>query len=268
MKGMSRRPYIGVTGPNKGGHSAWLGTRLMIWLNGGRAIRITPKNPQSAHELNGLVIGGGADVHPARYKEHLLHEIKTESRRALHLNFAFFASILIWLFRRSLSTYESRRKQDVERDNFEFEKLREAVVQGIPVLGICRGSQLINVYWGGTLYQNIQEFYVEQPNLRSVRPRKLIHVESGTVLARILDRSRAKVNSLHDQSVKDVAPQLRVSARESNGVVQAIEHKTLPFMLGVQWHPEFMPYRRDQRRVFHHLVEAARVQTSVSAEGG
>ena len=261
MKGMSKRPYIGVTGPDEGGRAAWLGIKMMIWLNGGRALRITPKRPRSPKELHGLVIGGGADIHPARYKEHLLQEIKTESRHALRLNFTFFVSIAIWLLRKSLSTYQSRRQQDLERDAFEFAILNEAVAQGIPVLGICRGSQLINVYWGGSLYQNIQEFYSEQPNLRSVRPRKLIHVESGTVLARILDRTRAKVNSLHDQSVKDVAPPLRVSARESNGLVQAIEHKTLPFMLGVQWHPEFMPYRRDQRRVFYHLVKAARVHS-------
>jgi putative glutamine amidotransferase len=261
MKDMSKRPKIGVTGPVDGGTAAWLSTKLMIWLNGGRAVRITPDHPVSIHELHGLVIGGGADIHPARYKEELLSTIKTETKHARHWNLAFIASVILWLFREWLSTHETRRRQDLKRDELEFQMLSQAAAYQIPVLGICRGSQLINVFWGGSLHQDTREFYAERPNLRTMRPRKLIHVESGTVLARILERTRAKVNSLHDQSVKDVAPDLKVCARESNGVIQAIEHKSLPFMLGVQWHPEFMPYRREQRRVFHHLVEAARVHS-------
>jgi putative glutamine amidotransferase len=256
----SSRPIIGVTGPDVGGDIAWICTHFMIWLAGGKAVRITPNRFADVSELHGLVLGGGADIDPKRYKgEKLVDSIKKESKKVRHINMNFMVSIGLWLLRRFLSIKSSRGHLDAARDEMEFTLLKECVEKEIPVLGICRGGQLINVYWGGTLYQDISSFYVEEPQLRTVRPRKLIHIMSGTTLARILDRSQAKVNSLHDQSVKDLGKDLRVSARETNGVVQAIEHRNLPFMIGVQWHPEFMPMYPEQRRFFRQLVQAARV---------
>jgi len=253
------RPVIGVTGPDEGGGVAWLCARLLIWHAGGRAMRITPSSEVDLDQLHGLVIGGGADIHPSRYREPLLRTIQSESQKVRHINLCFVVSIGLWLLRKVLSVQSSRVRKDTSRDDLEFALLKECVDRKIPVLGICRGGQLINVFWGGSLHQNIAGFYVEQPQLRTIRARKLIHVESGTTLSRILDRAQAKVNSLHDQSVKDLGKGLKIAARETNGIVQAIEHQSLPFMIGVQWHPEFMPLNPEQRRFFHHLVEAARV---------
>lgn len=262
------KPIIGVTGPDEGGGVAWFCSRAMIWWAGGRALRITPNQPQQGTPIHGLLLGGGADIHPSRYREQLLHTIQKESHKVRRINMRFLVSIALWLMRKVLSVQSSRNRKDDARDQLEFSLLEECVEKGIPVLGICRGGQLINVYWGGTLHQNISGFYTESPQLRTIRARKLIHVESGTTLSRILNRSQAKVNSLHDQSVKDLGKGLRIAARETNGVVQAIEHRTLPFMLGVQWHPEFMPLNPEQRRVFHFLVQAARVYMELCPRRG
>lgn len=253
------RPQIGVTGPDEGGDIAWICTRFMIWLGGGKAVRLTPERGFEIGDIHGVVFGGGADIDPVRYKQKLIETIKKESKKVRHFNMKFVASIGLWMLRRVLSIKSSRAKVDAKRDELEFTLLKECLEREIPVLGICRGGQLINVYFGGSLHQNISSFYVETPQLRTVRPRKLIQIESGSALSRILDRSQAKVNSLHDQSVKDLGNGLRISARESNGIVQAIEHKSHPFLIGVQWHPEFMPLHREQRRFFRQLVQAARV---------
>lgn len=261
-------PHIGVTGPNEGGWVAWWCTRFSVWLAGGIAVRITPKSQVSLEKINGLILGGGADIHPSRYKEELLRTIKQESRRAGKINLRFLVAIGLWLARKILAVKSSRATNDPERDELEFRLLKEAASRGMPVLGICRGGQLINVFWGGSLYQDIQSFYVEAPQLRTIRSRKLIHIEAGTTLSRILEKPQVKVNSLHDQCVKELGRDLRVAARESNGVIQAIEHRHLPFVVGVQWHPEFLPLNREQRRVFHHFVEAAKVHREVCPREG
>lgn len=251
------RPLIGVTGPDEGGDLAWLFCKTLIWLAGGKALRLTPSRPPNDFRLNGLVLGGGADIDPKRYRQVLLTTLKKESKSVRRINSRFLLSVGIWMLRRFLSLKSSRRTLDTARDELEFGLLKSCVASQTPVLGICRGGQLINVHFGGTLHQDISTFYAERPNLRTIRPRKLIHVEPGTTLFRILCRPRAMVNSLHDQSIDQIGKDLRVSARESNGIVQAIEHRSHPFMIGVQWHPEFMPLHNTQRRFFRQLVQAA-----------
>lgn len=253
------RPVIAVCGPAEGGWVAWYLTWFALWRQGAKAIRVTPQRPVNIEEINAIVIGGGADIDPSRYKQELLQTIHQEARRVPHINSYFIISIFIWLARKVFSIPSTRYRNDHARDELEFSLLREAVTRQMPVLGICRGGQLINVFFGGTLYQDIKNFYVESPKLRTIRARKLIMIESGSALSRILDRPRVKVNSLHDQSVKDLGRGLKVSARETNGVIQAIEHESLPFMLGVQWHPEFLPLHREERKIFRQLVQAAKI---------
>ncbi len=261
---MFDRPVIAVTGPDAGGWVSWLCMRFILWREGGRALRVTPCYPASIGDIQGLVLGGGADIHPSRYKQELLKTIQAESKNVERINLRFLVSIFIWLARKILAIPPTHHRNDLGRDDLEFSLLREAAARKMPVLGICRGGQLINVFYGGSLYQDIKSFYVESPKLRTIRPRKLIQVESGTSLARILNRTRTKVNSLHDQSVRDLGRGLKISARESNGVVQAIEHQSLPFMLGVQWHPEFLPLQLEQRRIFRQLVQAAKVYAKLN----
>lgn len=254
------RPRVGVTGPDKGGWPSWLCTRWLVRASGGIPVRITPSRPRSLQGLQALILGGGADIDPARYGESILPSLKAESRhltpgRILH----FVVGVLIWLLRRLLSVPSTSKRQDHARDELEFALLAEALALRMPVLGICRGGQLINVHFGGALYQDISAFYNEHPRLRTIRARKKVCVEKGSRLARLVCGREVLVNSLHNQSVKTLGQGLRVAAREPNGVIQAIEHDELPFVMGVQWHPEFLPTHRQQRRIFHFLVEGAKV---------
>src|SRR5690606_21715603 len=179
----SGKPRIGVTGPDNGGLAAWYFTKFAIWRAGGKAKRVTPSRPCSMRQLAGLIIGGGADVDPKLYgeeKEEIIEEIKRERSliRSLLTRLLYPILYLIrLLFTTKVSMYE-----DNSRDELENGLLKEALDLHRPVLGICRGAQLINVHLGGTLYQNIREFYVETPHIKTVFPRKDICVVSQTRL--------------------------------------------------------------------------------------
>jgi putative glutamine amidotransferase len=130
--------------------------------------------------------------------------------------------------------------------------------RGLPILGICRGSQMLNIALGGTLHTDIHAVYVEAPRMRTVLPRKTIHVVEGSRLDRILRCNPCRVNALHHQSVDRVGRGLKVVARDESGIVQATEGAGPSFLLGVQWHPELLVFTRPQQRIFAALAEAAR----------
>lgn len=250
-----------MTGPDKGGLAAWWFTRLALWRAGTKAVRITPRRPRALAQLHGLIIGGGADIDPTLYGEaSSLPQVslKEQERSLGRWLLALLLFPLIYLARRILSTMTNPPGGDPARDQLESALLRQALQQELPVLGICRGAQLLNVVSGGSLYRDLADFYVEAPQLRTVWPEKLVIVETGTRLAEILGCVSCRVNSLHSQAVNDLAPDMRIAACEPNGVVQAIEHCQLPFAIGVQWHPEYLPQRRDQQSLFHALAKAAR----------
>jgi putative glutamine amidotransferase len=258
------RPVIGITGPNRGGISAWFCAAWAIRLAGGRPVRITPSRGGPSRSLDGLVIGGGADVAPERYgfvpepreAPHLKEELGGRTFRSQLRSIAgYLLSPLIYVARRIFST--KRPEADAERDILEVKLLSEAERAGAPVLGICRGAQLMNVHRGGTLHQGLESFYVESPNPWTVFPRKTVNVEPGTRLAALLGRTRCRVNSLHRQAVDQIGADLAVAACEPNGVVQAVELPGHRFYLGVQWHPEYLPQRPEQRQLFRELVRAA-----------
>lgn len=233
-------------------------TRLLIWLAGGRAVRITPKQPRPDVRFDGLVIGGGADIDPARYKEKLIESVKKEKKRALRWGMLFLFPFLLWLARKLFSLQFTSQREDKGRDDLEFPLVKHAVAHHIPVLGICRGAQLLNVALGGTLYQDISTFYVERPQLHTVLPKVRISIDRQSQLWRIFRRRSARVNALHHQAVKDLGRGLKVTARDSNGIVEAIEKPGRAFCVGVQWHPEFLPHFHSQRLLFRNLVCAAR----------
>lgn len=129
-----------------------------------------------------------------------------------------------------------------ERDAFEYRLLAEALRQQVPVLGICRGIQVINVFFGGTLYQDLPTELSPAAALhqRPDLPWDVVHpisIAGGSRLHAILGADRVEVNSTHHQSCRDVAPGFRVTATADDGVIEAIESETLP-ILGVQFHPE------------------------------
>jgi putative glutamine amidotransferase len=146
---------------------------------------------------------------------------------------------------------------DAARDAMELSLVRACLEKGKPVLGICRGAQMLNAALGGSLHQEIRELYTESPYIRSVFPRKRIQIVADSLLASILPRPVYWVNSLHHQAVHQVAPGLKVVAREDNELVQAIEFPGHPFVLGVQWHPEFLPQASTQQAIFRKLIQVA-----------
>ncbi|WP_371925145.1 gamma-glutamyl-gamma-aminobutyrate hydrolase family protein [Desulfobulbus alkaliphilus] len=260
----SRRPLIGITGPDHGGLAAWWFTRIAVWRAGGRSVRITPQHPRSIHNLSGLILGGGADVAPDLYGAKLLtpEEITVGEQGWVRRGIAFLVFPLMLLLRRILTTRNPGLNKN--RDQLEQKLLQEALAHDIPILGICRGAQLLNVTTGGTLHQHLAGFYQESPNIRSLLPRKIIAVQPESRLADILRCTTCRINALHDQAIHQPGTAVRIVATESNGVIQAIELTDKHFALGVQWHPEYLPHHRRQQRLFKALIQAAKSSSRTS----
>ena len=142
------------------------------------------------------------------------------------------------------------------RDRLETEVLRAAFSRDLPILGICRGSQMLNVVLGGDLHQDAYSVY-ESRYYRTILPKKRVDVIADTLLANVTGEDCVRVNALHSQAVQKLGEGLRVAARDDGGMIQAIERQRDPFAIGVQWHPEHLFYRRAHRRLFKALLEAA-----------
>ncbi|MEM9203609.1 MAG: gamma-glutamyl-gamma-aminobutyrate hydrolase family protein [Actinomycetota bacterium] len=169
--------------------------------------------------LDGLVLTGGADVGPDRYGA----EPETD------------------LF-----------PPEPVRDDLELALMDLAIERNLPTLGICRGLQIMNVHGGGTLHQ-----HVPAHSRYDIAPETLVDsitFEPDTVLEGVYGATR-EVNTLHHQTVDAVAADYVVSARASDGVVEGLEHASLP-LVSVQWHPEMMT-TRDSDPIFRWLIESA-----------
>ncbi|HET7410427.1 MAG TPA: gamma-glutamyl-gamma-aminobutyrate hydrolase family protein [Paracoccaceae bacterium] len=222
---MTRRPRIGVTVSARTGWRVFPFFCLALWRAGGRAIRIqTGRDRLTLEGLDGLIIGGGDDLSVELYGGRLVPE----------------------------STF------DRARDTLEMALLAEAEERRIPILGVCRGAQLINVVRGGNLHQDIFATYPDARRLYTPLPRKRIRIAPGSRLAAIKGTEPSVVNALHSQSVDRLGEDLRAVAWDEAGIVQAIESARARFVLGVQWHPEYLVFSRRDQRLFAALVEAAR----------
>ena len=161
---------------------------------------------------------------------------------------------------------------DAEPDLFEVESARDAAEQEllhgatdsrVPLLGVCRGLQIMNVAFGGTLVQDLGPDGSQHHHPQHVPDERPIHpviIEPGSLLANAVGDTRIEVNSTHHQAVDSVAPELRVTARSLDGVVEALElRRPDVWVVGVQWHPEAMQSSDPvQRRLFRALIEASR----------
>jgi len=181
--------------------------------------------------LDGLLLSGGGDIEPHHFGQ----------------------------------TRQAKLTQvDVARDRTELFLTRRAARDGLPVMAICRGVQMLNVALGGTLYQDIatQIPNALQHKYPSTCPRTYmaheVLLQPETMLSAILGNGRIPVNSFHHQSPCEIAPRLRASAHAPDGVIEALESRDDRFLLGVQWHPEDL-YGSDQRmlRLFEAFVQAA-----------
>ncbi|MEZ4632884.1 MAG: gamma-glutamyl-gamma-aminobutyrate hydrolase family protein [Deinococcales bacterium] len=138
------------------------------------------------------------------------------------------------------------------RDQFELALYKAAKTKGIPVLGICRGIQSINVAEGGSLYQHVPDLAGSiQHGQQDIggRPSHRVNLASDSLLAKAYGKLSLKTNSYHHQAVKDLGKDLRITARSADGIVEAVESTSQQFVLGLQWHPEmsFAEYSE------HHL---------------
>ncbi len=149
---------------------------------------------------------------------------------------------------------------DRERDEFEIALARRAVETGMPVFGICRGLQLLNVALGGTLVEDIPSLVEASTGHRLgfLGPTHEVEIAAGSRLRDVLGAPRVAVNSAHHQSVKMPAPGLAVTARGDDGVVEGAEAPGRAFCLAVQWHPERMNGADSTRRLFGAFLQAAR----------
>lgn len=220
----NQRPLIGVTGADKRFPVSWWFIRWALRRVGADAVYMTPGRRHIPQHLDGVIISGGDDIDPGLY----------------------------------LPDHDETAPLDRSRDEFEIRVLEQVMPTRKPVLGICRGAQLMNVVLGGTLHTDLRPMRQLTSNRRMLLPRKHLHVDSGTLLERILQTEHCRINSLHHQAIRDLGQGLRVSGRDLDAIVQAVENPDHPFRVGVQWHPEYLPQQRPQLRLFRQLVETAK----------
>jgi len=185
---------------------------------------MSPSRPADLQALDGIVISGGDDIDRGLY----------------------------------LADHEAPGPADPERDRFEIWVLEHVMGTRLPVLGICRGAQLMNVVRGGSLYPELRSLRCLTSNRRTPLARKTLRVDPDSGLCTILGRREARINSLHHQAIKDLGDGLVVSGWDLDQIVQAVEHPGERFLYGVQWHPEYLPLQAPQRALFRALVAAAR----------
>lgn len=186
--------------------------------------------------VDGLLLTGGADIAPARYGE---------------------------------APHPSVVEAEPGRDDFELAMVKEARARNLPIFAVCRGAQVLNVAYGGTLVQDIpSQIPGALPHSFAVppyQPYTLAHevwIDKDTKLAtlmcdRLTEGESCEVNSRHHQAVKQIAPGLIVSATAPDGVIEAIEDPSARFCIGVQWHPENFWRTGEFRPLFEGFLEAA-----------
>jgi putative glutamine amidotransferase len=150
-----------------------------------------------------------------------------------------------------------------ELDAFELALARQADDLGLPVLGICRGCQVLNVARGGTLFQHLPDITGGRLGHRQTEPGRVpthtVTIAPGSHLAAITGTLELEVNSFHHQAADQLGEGLRPVAWSPDGVIEAIEDPDAPFYLGVQWHAEGLVGRKEHEALFRALVEAADV---------
>lgn len=180
--------------------------------------------------IDGVYFSGGADISPLYYGEDPIKEIQII---------------------------------DHDRDEFEIKLCKKAAAKNMPMLGICRGEQIMNVAAGGTLYQDI---YVQKEKTMGHTPdftqgtyvHHKVQIMENSMLHNILKLGEISVNSYHHQAVKDAASGFKVSATSGDGIIEAIESENLSFAIGIQWHPELMYERYSEFiKIFESFIKAA-----------
>jgi putative glutamine amidotransferase len=255
--GMSR-PLIGVTvseirskedaqrvrhgEPNQTEMTLGLAYMRAVELAGGLPVALPPLGQETAEELlehlAGLLLTGGPDLHPSCY------------HAEPHIQLG---------------------PTDISVDAFELALCSHADRLRMPILGICRGAQVINVARGGTLHQHLPNFTDGSIQHRQMEPGDLttheVQVAPDSGLAQTTGGGPVKVNSFHHQAVQDLGLDLRAVAWAGDGVIEGIEDPDARFLLGVQWHAETLVQEAEQLALFERLVDAARLTPRQEGSG-
>ena len=207
-------------------HEMALGLTYMraVELAGGVPVVLPPLGDGMAtllDRLDGVCLSGGPDLDPAAYGARA-HEQLGPTEPAL--------------------------------DRFELELARAADAAGMPLLGICRGAQALNVARGGTLHQHVEGH--RQTEL-ATQPVHAVRITAGSLAARVLGTRATQVNSFHHQACDVLGHGLVATAWAPDGTIEAIEDRSHPFLLGVQWHAETLIDDDAQLALFRALVDAA-----------
>ncbi|AMD94536.1 gamma-glutamyl-gamma-aminobutyrate hydrolase family protein [Leptotrichia sp. oral taxon 847] len=183
---------------------------------------------EQAKYFDGLILSGGGDPDPNLYGEDCLQELGNVTP---------------------------------ERDTFELTILDVFLKAKKPILGICRGLQLMNVFYGGTLYQDIKYLNTSiqhrQRWLADLPTHDVNILEEDNILFEIFG-AKTRTNSFHHQMIKDLGSELTTIATANDGVVEAIQNKNHPFFYGVQWHPEMMASRGnlEMKKIFDKFIKS------------
>jgi putative glutamine amidotransferase len=217
----------------KGAESPYYKALLAVWVKPEELEVVSPSHPSipNIKDYDGVLFAGGKDINPKYYQEAV--------------------------------KYPGLVQIDEKRDAFEFELFDRAHRHGLPILGICRGLQLINVKFGGTLYQDLNsEARVEHEHMQSApRPEPTHTVTLTDPESRLGETFKGSclVNSLHRQAIKRLGRGLKVTAHSDDGLVEAVESAdAYPFLMAVQWHPEEMADRPEPRKLFEKFVAQCR----------
>ena len=244
------KPKIAITGPNQSGTTAWLFTALNIRIAGGQPIRVTPDSFDGGLDYDGVIIGGGSDIHP----DHYTKEQTTPVDR-----FVWIKLKECVLYPMELMSRLSSSAYDKDRDKMEIKFIHYALDNNLPILGICRGHQLLNAELGGSMYESTLPLLQKEARIRSPFPRKtVLYTTNDSLISKIAGDAPLKVNAIHSQAVAQSAEELEVTAKEEAGINQVIESKGSAKVLGVQWHPEYLFYMRAHRKIFSWLVKEAK----------
>ncbi len=233
---MEKKPLIGIMplyDPSK--DSYWMLPKYFEALSwaGALATILPPSMSEADMEqvldlYDGFLFPGGQDVDPALYG----------AERSVHCG-----------------------DPAVRRDQLEFPLFRGAFERNKPILGVCRGLQLMNTVLGGTLYQ---DHHAERPDVMEHdmtapydRVFHTVTLREGTPLRKLMGVEELGVNSYHHQSVAWLAPELKVMAEAPDGVVEAVYAPEKDFVWGIQWHPEYF-WKKEQGAIFKAFVDAAK----------
>jgi putative glutamine amidotransferase len=237
------KPVIGITGAYVFKNKFMEGTYVhhdyqkSVAVNGGLPVILPFVEEDLAREMadlcDAVILSGGEDVDPSLFGE---------------------------------DPHQNIGDTIILRDKVEIQIIKRAMETNKPILAICRGIQILNVALGGTLIQDIPSQIKDSIKHTQSVNRNLdthfISIDEKSKLANIIGETKTRVNSLHHQAIDGLAAGLEIVATSSDGVIEAVEHKSYPnFLLGIQWHPESMASTNDKmNQIFREFIKSVKKQ--------